>query len=324
MNLKNLAGLPPLADFGETFYVVDGDYRTLAQSWSTADRTGPLDLWAQRNPGRVFYVGSGTSGAYGSDAAVWQAAIDAAVDFRGDKILGLPGSFSVATALTVDCAGLRIQGPPVRTPRRSALTMTDGVGKMFTVSADDVEIAHMKIVPYSADEAISISNGADGGFIHDVFYSTVGVTANTATEFVNAAATVSDWHVKDCYFLVSGLQGDCFTWTTATRWVVEDCIVHTMTASYASVFTLATNCVGNIVRRCYFTGDADGTFTNIFTGATNENKQLLVADCIVDGTALATATAIETGFGTTTDIEIVNCYQTGDATTEGGTLILLA
>jgi hypothetical protein len=323
VNLKNLAGLPPLADFGETHYVVDGDYRTIAQGWAKADGTGPLDLWAERNPNRVFYVGSGISGARATDAAAWQAAIDAAVDFRGDKILGLPGSFSIATALTVDCAGLRIQGPPVRNPRRAALTMTDAIGKMFTVSADDVELAHMKVVPVTADEAVSISDGADGGYIHNVFYSTVGVTANTGTEFVNAAATTSDWLVENCYFLVSGLQGDCFTWATATRWLVRDSIFHTMTASYASVFTLATSCVGNIVQRCVFGGDADGTYTNIFTGAANENAQLYVLDCRVSGTTVA-GTSVETGFGTTTDIEYAENFLTGDATTEGGALIVLA
>ena len=321
MNLKSLA---PLADFGETFYVVDQDFRTQAQGWTKADGTGPLDLHAQRNPGRVFYTGGvNVSGHSASDAAAIQAAIDAAVDFRSDKVLFTPGSYTPATVVTVDCAGIRLQGVPVRAARRAAVTLTDGIGKALTVSADDVELAHMKMVLITADEIISIADGADGGYIHHVFYDTTGVTANTGTEFVNAAATTKDWLVEDCYFLVSGLQGDCFTWTTATRWIVQDSTFCTMTASYATVFTLATSCVGNIVRRCYFTADNDGTYTNIFTGQANSDGQLLVAKCIVNGTTIA-GTAVETGFGTTTDIEYAENYLTGDATTEGGTLITLA
>jgi hypothetical protein len=64
-------------------------------------------------------------------------------------------------------------------------------------------------------------------------------------------------------------------------------------------------------------------FTNIFTGIANVNGQLRVSDCRVDGTALATAGDIETTFGTTTDIELIENYQSGDATTEPGVVIKL-
>src|ERR1044071_587949 len=109
MNLKRLADNFP--DFGETFYVVDTNFRTQAQGWTKADKTGPLDLWEQRNEGHVFY-GAGTTvgSAYATDNAAIQAAIDAGVDYRGDKVLLLPGSYSIATALTVDCTGIRILG----------------------------------------------------------------------------------------------------------------------------------------------------------------------------------------------------------------------
>ena len=69
---------------------------------------------------------------------------------------------------------------------------------------------------------------------------------------------------------------------------------------------------------------ATAVFTNIFTGLAATKGQLKVSDCRVDGTALATATAIETGFGATENIEIVETYLTGDATTQGGVLITLA
>ena len=48
-----------LYDLGQVHYMVDGNYRTLAEGWSRADGTGPLDLWAARNPGYVFYTPGG-------------------------------------------------------------------------------------------------------------------------------------------------------------------------------------------------------------------------------------------------------------------------
>jgi hypothetical protein len=64
-------------------------------------------------------------------------------------------------------------------------------------------------------------------------------------------------------------------------------------------------------------------FTNIFTGIANVNGQLMISDCRVDGTALATSGDIEATFGTTTDIELTENYKSGDATTEGGILLVL-
>ena len=324
-NLKDVMAQFP--DFGETFYLVDANFRTQAQGWSRADGTGPIDLWAERNPGYVFGSGGVGSLGYSTDATAAQAAIDAMVDFRGDKLLFTPGAYSIATDLAMNVPGARYLGPPVRQPRRAAVavtcTATASTTGVFAVSVDDVEIGFMRLMPITAGTFAGATTGSDGGYVHDVWYDTTGVTASTSTEFMRAPATVSDWLVERGYFLVSGLQGDCFTWTTATRWVVQHSIFCTMTASYASVFTLATDCTGNVVRDCDFTADVDGTYTNIFTGAANENGQLSVLRCYVNGTALATAGDIETGFGTATDIEIAECYQTGDATTEGGTLIKL-
>ena len=85
MNLKSLPLYSKDPDFGQTFYMVDPNFRTAAQGWTQSDMTGPLDLYNQRNPGYVFY-GAGVSGqtgitnSYATDAAAFQAAIDASPD----------------------------------------------------------------------------------------------------------------------------------------------------------------------------------------------------------------------------------------------------
>lgn len=325
MNLKNLAGgLDP----SETFYVVDGDYRTIAQGWSKADATGPLDLWQERNPGRVFYAGSGNSTAYATDAAAIQGAIDATVDFRGDKVLLLPGSYSIATALTLDSAGMRLMGQQRDNTRCGLVTVTAAVDAAYTVSVDDVEIAHHTMIPLTAKNFIDVSSGADRGYLHHLYWNAAGIATSTSTEFLAAAAS-ADWLMERCSFYVDDEQGDVLTLTSSERWIVQDCdfTVGLTGVAWASVFTFATSALGNVIRRCMFRGAGGATpavFTNIVTGVANVNGQLMFYGNYIDGTALATASGIETTFGTTLDIEVADNHQSGDASGEGGVLIALA
>jgi len=324
-----LAGAYP--DVGVVHYVVDSDFRTQVQGWTRPDWTGPLDLYIQRAQDTteqyVHYTpgtGQPAGTVHANDGAAIQAAIDACIDFRGDTVLLTPGSYTIATTpLALNVANMRFLGVRARNPRGAKVTLTDAIGTNV-ISAADIEMGFMRQIPLTATSLWSVSSGADRGYLHNLMYDAQSVAANTATEFINASATVADWEVMESYFLVDALQGDIFTWATAVRWLVAHCEFHTEVASYATAFTMATNSVGNIVSRCRFSADADGTYTNIFTGAANENQQLLVEYCVVNGTALSTGTDIETGFGTTTDIELVENYLTGDATGEGGVLIVLA
>lgn len=328
MNLKNLTGLDNDPDIGQTYYLVDANYRTIAQGWSQADKTGPLDLWGERNPNRVF--GSGGIGGlgYATDAAAFQAALDAMVDFRGDKLHLTPGAYSIATALTVDVPGCRILGPSVRHPKRSLVTVTAAVDAAYTISVDDVEIAHHTIVPFTATNTLDLSSGADRGYLHHLYWNAAGIATSTSTEFCNGTTNV-DWLVEDCVFYVDDEQGDTFTLASSQRWMWQDCefYVGLTGVAWASVMTFTTSALGNIIRRSIFRGCGGATpavFTNLITGVANVNGQLMFLASYVDGTALATGTAIETTFGTATDIEIADIVQTGDATTEAGVAITLA
>jgi hypothetical protein len=320
MNLKLLAG--GLEDVGQTIYVVDSDFRTQAQGWTRSDRTGPLDLFAERNAGYVFRTSD-----YASDAAAMQAAIDAAVDFRGDKVLLTPGSYTPATALTLDADGLRLVGPPSNHPKAGRVTVTAGVDAAYTVSADDVEIGHHTMVPLTAKNFIDLSSGADRGHLHHLYYNATGITGSTSTEFCNGTTNV-DWLVEKCAFYVDAAQGDAFTLTSPQRWTWQDCdfTVGLTGIAWATVFTFVTSALGNVARRLMFTtagGATPAVFTKIFTGIANVNGQLFFHNSFLNGTALAADGDIETTFGTTTDIDISEVYYSGDATTEGGVLAVL-
>mgnify|MGYP001560779651 CR=1 FL=1 len=319
-------------EIGETFYVVDTNFRTAAQGWTQSDRTGPLDLYAEKNPGRVFYgAGGGTyspSNSYATDVLAVQAAVDAAVDFRGDALAFSPGSFSLTTAVALNVPGLRVLGPIVGHPKRSLTTVTDAIGAGYTISVDDVEVAYHTLIPITALDQISGSSGADRGYLHHLYWNTAGIAASTSTQFC-AATTGVDWLVENCNFYVDAAQGDTFTLTSCQRWMFQDndFYVGLTGVAWESVFTFVTSALGMVARWNMFRGcggSTPATFTNIFTGVANVNGQLMAYQNFIDGTALATASAIETTFGTTTDIELAENYQTGDATLEGGIVIALA
>lgn len=193
MSLYNSLSLvrPAYPDFGQVYYMVDSDYRTAAQGWSQTDRTGPLDLYEARKagPGGAQYVFR--TGDYTSDAVAIQAAIDGMVDFRGDALIFTPGAYSIATALTVDVPDARWLGPPVSHPSGARASITAAVAAAIAPSAaaDRMEIGYLSLIPLTA--ATMFNFGAVvGAHVHDTFYNTDGITADTATiGFVFATAS---------------------------------------------------------------------------------------------------------------------------------------
>lgn len=320
-------------DIGEVFYAVDTNYRTGVQGWSQADRTGPLDLYNEKNPGRVFYgAGGGTfapSNTYATDAAALQAAIDAMVDFRGDTLFMTPGNYSLATALNLNVSGMRWKGKAVANPRRAAVTITDAIGDhSFAAAGDDNEVAFLRFVPLTAQNTFTNVSGSDGNYFHHIFWDAKGVATSTATECFNLITSTSDWLVEDSVFEVDAAQGDAFTLSDARRLTVDRCQFSVVgpTITWASLFTFATTAsLGCIVKNCDFGsgGGANGLITNVFTGMAG-GSILLVRNCYLNGTSTPTATNIETGFDATVGIELAENYITGDATTQGGLLIVLA
>ena len=182
---------PAVPDFGQVFYMVDSNYRTAAQGWSKADRTGPLDL----HEARKSSAGSGQyvfrTADYSDDDVAIQAAIDAQVDFRGDVLYFTPGAYSVDTALAINVPDARWLAKPVSHPTLASASLTAAVAAAFapTAAADRMEIGYLQLVPLTAETMWNV--GAVSGFhVHDTFYNTDGIGASTATiGFVFATAS---------------------------------------------------------------------------------------------------------------------------------------
>ena len=200
----------PYPDIGQTYYVVDSDFRTQAQGWTRPDRTGPLDLLEARRPGAggIQYVYR--TGDYTTDRACLQDANDNMVDFRGDAMFFCPGNLSIATtAVTVDVPGARWLGRPVAHPAQAYTTITDAVGSGMALSAvaDDMEIAFLRFVPLTATVNVNVTGAANGGYVHHCFWDSLGIAASTATGFMNFAGAAQNWWIDNMYWLTDGAQG---------------------------------------------------------------------------------------------------------------------
>jgi hypothetical protein len=227
----------------------------------------------------------------------------------GDTIVLLPGSHTTTTTITVDVAGITIVGL-MGGARHAARHMAAGGSKMrvsvttstastdvFTVTAADVEIAYLHVIPVAGAAAISISNAADRAYVHDCTFNMTTAT-NTATfgiSFPLGTGTTTandDSIIRNCYWYVSDNQGPAiraagtligcsiesstFYLAGTTAW--DDVIEVTLAGSMGNHFrdcdfitqgsgTVMTDCIdvtgattdgGHQAYRCYFPAGSDG------------------------------------------------------------------
>lgn len=251
----------------------------------------------------------------------------------GDVIVLLPGAHSSTTTVTVDVAGITITGMPgggatrqERMPNgaarmRTSVTTSAATTNVFTVTAADVEIAYLHVIPVASAAGISASNTADRLYVHDCTFNmtTAGATDTFGISFplgTGTTTTNDDSIIRNCYWYVEGNQGPAiraagtligcsienstFYLGGATAW--DDVIEITLSGS-----------VGNVVRDCDFIQRAQGTaMTDCIdvTGATTDGGH-----CVYRCYFPAGSDAIEAS--ATAD---VYCAENYLATTTGGAL----
>ena len=250
-----------------------------------------------------------------------------------DVIVLIPGAHTVTATVAVDVAGITITGMGGG-PRHAAGRMAAGGSKMrtsvttstattdvFTVTAADVEIAYLHLIPVAGASAINASNAADRLYVHDCTFN-MTTAANTATFGIafplGTGTTVAndDSVIRNCYWYVSDNQGPAiraagtmigcsiesstFYLGGATAW--DDVIEITLAGS-----------VGNKIRDCDFITQGSGTvMTDCIdaTGATTDGSTSAYRCYFPAGSDGFEATA-------TADIYAAECYL---ATTTGGAL----
>ena len=315
MNLKGvITASQPYPDTGEIFYLVDTNYRTGAQSWSTADHTGPLDLDGERNPGRVFYTaGTGKSGNYATDTLAIQAAIDAMVDFRGDALFWTPGAYAPLAAVTVDVNDARWLGRPVRHAGAASATITAGVAAQFTMTtaADRMEIAHLRFVPLTASHIFLIDTGVSQQHWHHFCYDATGIAADGATQMFLVAGTWDNTMLEDFMFITDAAQGPLIELDGTVTGLTIRNFLHQHNAGTITLSLLDVDGAGATgIRIGPGVGQigADGVVTDLVDLADLTNTNGVTIQEFTGSTGYATAGSLVTVAGTTAEANLVNCY----------------
>lgn len=258
----------------------------------------------------------------------------------GDVIVLLPGAHSYTATVTVDIAGITITGIPGAAPtrgsrgpggkrKRTTVTNTGTAGIIFTVTADDVEIAHLGLLPTAAGgRGISIAVGKRL-YVHDCTFALVGtasVTTYGITRPDSLTAPVEDILVSHCYFqsglaASSGANGSAVNALgTVHGMTIENSTFELKgTAAWAdAILTSKSASLGVTVRDCDFLNPTSAT--TVITTAINATGQTTDAStkvhrCYVDaGTDGVTATAMA-------DVVLTESYT---ANSSGGTILLNA
>lgn len=227
----------------------------------------------------------------------------------GDVIMLLPGAHTTTGTVTVDVAGITITGMPgfasnanPRMPQtgsqaRTSITQATASTNIFTVTATDVEICFLHLIPVASAAGISASNAADRLYVHDCTFNmtTAGATDTFGISFpLGTGTTVAndDSIIRNCYWYVTGNQGPAiraagtliglsvenstFYLGGATAW--DDAVEITLAGSMGNHFrdcdfitqgsgTVITDCIdvtgattdgGTAAYRCYFAAGSDG------------------------------------------------------------------
>lgn len=251
----------------------------------------------------------------------------------GDVIVLLAGAHTTTGTITVDVAGITITGMPGG-PRHAATKMAAGGSKLgtsvtqatattdvFTVTAADVEIAYLHLIPVAGAAGVSASNIADRLYVHDCTFN-MTTAANTATfgiSFPLGTGTTTandDSIIRNCYWYVSDNQGPAIR----AAGTMIGCSIENSTFYLAGTtawddvieITLAGS-LGNHVRDCDFITQGSGTvMTDCIdvTGATTDGGTQVYRCYFPAGSDAIEATA-------TADVYAAECYL---ATTTGGAI----
>lgn len=243
--------------------------------------------------GKVHYVAPTTayvSGYTVASAGQWarennafvydslKLAHDDCVDGRGDAIVLMPGTHTVATAsIAQSKAGVKIFGPeawfgrPVYKP--SAILTTSVAGdEIINVTAPDCGIIGVTIRPITASDAIDLSTAADGYLVDQCLFDLSTPAVNVATIGITLAAA-ENIVIRNNKFVSDGAQGNAIVATGAIDSLIEGNLIYNTAGTWASAIlcgaaTTGLFIVGNYIT-CYgtaLTAGVNGTGATIAKG----------------------------------------------------------
>ncbi len=297
-------------------------------------------LWAEipTTAGRVFwvapaasytvagqtYIASDNNDGLSPKRAVLTVneAIEQATANVGDVIVLLPGTHTEGESIAANKAGITIMGLPSgrgnpMLPRTTIAAVTGD--QNVNITAADVEIAYLNIIPVTADTGIDISAAGHRAYIHDCSFDLETPAVNVATFGIEALGAADRVVIEDCVFVSDGAQGSGIIATALTNSLIRRC--HFWQTGSATTWAGCILCgaatTNLVIDACNFldfagtiSAGVDGTGSTIANGVHIQNCRFGVTVTVpVDGFDAAEATLSEN-------------YDSGVGATDGGVLVV--
>jgi hypothetical protein len=206
-----------------------------------------------------------------------------------DVIVLLPGAHSWSASVAADVAGITITGLPggAGHPMRQRTSITTSADdEIINITAANVELAYLHIIPVTTKAGVDFTTAADGLYVHDCSIDMFTAAANTGTKGIAATALAqapSRILIERVYAESDGAQGHAIDIGDAYGAVVQDCTFRLTAGTWAAAAKSAgVTSQHSIWRRCHFQA-AVGTMTvGILGSDMTSTGQASVFDCRFD------------------------------------------
>lgn len=282
---------------GRFFFVAPGDsYKVDGESFNASDNNDGL------SPERALRTIDRAWNLVDSEGNV------------GDDIILLPGAHTVQTAsVAADVPGISLYGQGGR--RRTSITTDITADQIINVTAANIAISGLTVIPITASDAIDLSAAADGFHLHDFILDFATPVVSTSTVGLTLAAA-EDIVVENFSVKCDGAQGNAIVATAAIDSVIRDFIMLQSAGTWASAILCGAATTQLFIDRGYFLPSAATLTVGINGTGANIASGVLVTDCRFADSVTVAIDNFSAG-----ECEIAENYQLGVGATDGGVLV---
>lgn len=283
--------------------------------------------------GRIFFVAPAASYSIGGQSysasdnndglvperalrTVSQAMTNCAAN-RGDIICLLPGDHTATASIAASKAGVRITGMPGLTGRQNgsdtSLTIS-ATDQIINVTAADVEIAHLRLIPITTQAAIDYSAAAHRLHVHDCYFDMETPAANAGTIGLDALGAAQGILVQNCQFVSDGAQGPGIDITATINAVVDSCRFLGTAGTWAAAISCGAATSGAFINWCEF-----NTFGTAMTVGIDGTGATIARGVAVNYCTFGNLVTVGIDNFDANEATLNECYKMGVGATDGGT-----
>lgn len=270
--------------------------------------------------GRTYVASDGNDGLSPERALLTvAAALALTTASAGDMVVLLPGDHTATASLAMSKAGVTLTGIPGMRSRpiasNTSLTVSAS-DEIINVTAADVEICNLRIIPITAKTGIDASAAANRLYLHDLYFDLTTPAVNTGTVGFASIGANSQVLIEDCYALSDGAQGPALTLTGTLNSIVRNCTIQNNAGSWA-VGVLCGAATKVLMHDCLFVSTGTAMTAGVSgTGATG------ASGCIFMNNRFSSLVTVGIDNFDAGEAELSENYDAGVGATDGGVLIV--